>query len=81
MAGSLAPVMYWAVGTTLCRALMVGYRAVAIPGGDANGQDALDGAAIELFEDIGTDVIYFPSPEGEKVLSCLLHDCLGVFGP
>ena len=39
--------MYWAVRTTLCRDL-VGCRTVAIPGNDATGQDALDGAAVEL---------------------------------
>ena len=32
--------------------LKVRCRAVAIPGGDATGQDALDGAAVELFEDL-----------------------------
>ena len=68
--------MYWAVRTTLCRC-----RAVAIPGGDATSQDALDGAAVEPFEDLGANAKYFQSPEGEKVLSCPLHDCLGVFGP
>ena len=30
---------------------MVGCRAVALPGGEATGQDAIDGAAVELFED------------------------------
>ena len=54
---------------------------VAISGGDATGQDALDGAAVELFEDMGTHAKSFQSPEGEKVLSYPLHDCLGVFGP
>ena len=73
MAGSLAPVMYWAVHTTLCSALR--------PGVDTTRQDALDGAALERFEDLGTHAKYFQSPEGEKVLSCLLHNCLGVFGP
>ena len=53
MAGSLAPVMYWAVHST-------------------TGQDALDGAAVEPFEDLGTHA---------KVLSCPLHDYLGMFGP
>ena len=60
---------------------MVRCRAVAIPGGDAAGQDALDGAAVEPFEDLGTHAKSFQSPEGEKVLSCPLHDCLGMFGP
>ena len=38
MAGSLAPVMYWVV---------LGGRAIAIPGSDATDQDALEGAAVE----------------------------------
>ena len=54
MEGSLAPVMYWAVRTTLCSAfLAVGGRAVAIPGSDAT---SLDGAAVELFEDLRTQI-------------------------
>ena len=48
-----------------------------MPCGDATGQDALDGEAVELFEDLGTHAKSFLSPEGEKVLSC----CLGMFGP
>ena len=63
------------------QSLAVGCRAVAIPGGDANGQDALDGAAVELFEDLGTHAKSFQSPEGEKVLLCPLHNFLIVFGP
>ena len=59
---------------------MVRCQVVAIPGGDATGQDALDGAAVELFEDLGSHAKYFQSPEVEK-LSCPLHNCLGVFGP
>ena len=70
MAGNLAPVMYWAVLTTLCSALRSNTK-----------QDALDGEAVKLFEDLGTHDKSFQSPEGEKVLSSLLHDCLGVFGP
>ena len=46
MAESLASVMYWAVRTTLCSALRSDAEAVAIPGGDATGQDALDDAAV-----------------------------------
>ena len=59
---------------------MVRCRAVAIPGGDATGQDALDGAAIELYEDLGTHATSFQSPEEKKVMSCPLQDCRGVFG-
>ena len=65
MAGSLAPVMYWAVCTTLCSALRSGSRAVAIPGSDATSKDALDGEAVELFEDLRTHAKSFQSPEGE----------------
>ena len=79
MSGSLAPVMYWAV-YPLWR-LMVGCRAVAIPGGDVTGQDALDGAAVELFEDLGTHVKSFQPPEWEKALSCPPHNILGMFEP
>jgi hypothetical protein len=61
MAGSLAPVMYWAVHTTLAD----GGRAVAIPGSDATSQDALNGTAVEPFEDLRTHAKSFQSPEGE----------------
>jgi hypothetical protein len=69
--------MYWAVRTSLFAA---NCQAVDIPRGDATG-DALDGAAVERFEDLGTHAKSFQSLEGEKVLSCPLHDCLGVFAP
>ena len=59
---------------------MVGCRAIDIPDGDATGQDALDDSAVKPFEDRGTHDKYFQSPEGEKVLSCPLHEALGVFG-
>jgi hypothetical protein len=62
-------------------ALTFGCRAVAIPGGDATGQDALDGAAVELFEDLGIHAKYFSSPDRENVLLCPLNNFLGVFGP
>ena len=81
MAGSLVPVMYWAVCTTLCSASRSRSRAVAIPGGDATGQDPLDGAAVERVEDLGTHDKSFQSSEGEKVMLCPLHLCLGMFGP
>ena len=49
MAGSLAPVMYWAVRTTLCSALrseaeQLPYQAVIVTG-------ALDVAAVEPIQD------------------------------
>ena len=57
MAGSLAQVMYRAVRTTLCSAFAVRGGAVAIP-----DSDALDGAAVELFEDLRTHAKSFQSP-------------------
>ena len=45
---------------------MVRCGAVAIPGSDATVQDALDGAAVEPFEDLRTNSKYFQSPEGGK---------------
>ena len=52
-------------------------------GGDATGQDALDGAAVAPFEDLGTRAKSFQSPDGENVLwcpmtvlVCLDHDSL-----
>ena len=44
---------------------MVGGRAVAIPGSDASSQDALNGAAVEPFEDLRTHAKSFQFPEGE----------------
>ena len=51
MASSLAPVMYWAVHTTLCSALRMEAQAIAVPGSDATSH-ALDVAAVEPFEDL-----------------------------
>ena len=48
MAGSSAPVMYWAVRNTLCIALRC--QEVAIPNSDVARQEALNGAAVEPFE-------------------------------
>ena len=55
-------------------------HAVAIPGGDAASQDALNGAAVELFDDLWAYVKSFQAPEGEEVLPCPLHDCAGMCG-
>jgi hypothetical protein len=41
--------------------------AVAIPGGESTGQDALDGAAVELFEDLGKREVFSP-----RVLSLVM---------
>ena len=72
--------MYWAVRTTLCSALLsdaeqLPYQAVM--------QTVRMLSMVQLcnFEDLGTHAKSFQSPEGENVLSCPLHDCLGVFGP
>ena len=79
MAGTLAPVMYWDVRTTLCSSLRS--DAEQLHTRHTSGQDALDCAAVEPFEDLGTHGKSFQSSEGKKVLSCPLHDCLGMFGP
>ena len=59
---------------------MIEGSAFAIPSGDAASQYALDGAAVELFEDLRTHAKSFQPPEGEEALSCPLHDCAGVCG-
>ena len=79
MAGSLAPVIYCIVRSTLCSALrseakQLPYQAVMQP----VSQDALNGAALESFEDLPN---LFSLLRDKKVLSCPLHNCLGVLGP
>ena len=54
--------MYWAFRTTLCSALRS--EAEHLPY-DATSQDALDGAAVEPFEDLRTHAKSFQSPDGE----------------
>ena len=61
MAGSLAPVMYLAVRTTLC-------SAIRSRGDETN---ALDGAAVELSEDLGTHAKSFQSPGAERFCRAL----------
>jgi hypothetical protein len=66
MAGSLASVMFWAVHTTLCSALRLDaeklpYQAVMVQ---------IDGAAVELFEDLETHAKSVQPPEEGKALSC-----------
>ena len=78
MPGSLATVMYWAVHTTLCSA---NCQAVAIPSGDAASQEALNGAAVEIFEDLRVHAKTFQHPERGVVLSFRRHNCIGVLGP
>ena len=76
MAGSTAPVMYWARRATLCSALRWGCQAIAIPGGDAASRDTLNGAAVELLEDLRNHAKSFQPPEGGEALLCSLHDCV-----
>ena len=76
MAGSSAPVMYWAVQTALCSALRSFRQTVATQSGDAASQDDLNGAAVELYEDLRAHATY---SEGEEALSCPLHNCVGVW--
>uniref|UniRef100_A0A8C7NQ73 SWI/SNF related BAF chromatin remodeling complex subunit ATPase 2 n=1 Tax=Oncorhynchus mykiss TaxID=8022 RepID=A0A8C7NQ73_ONCMY len=71
MAGSLAPVMYWAVRTTLYSALRSDAEQLPCQG-DVTGQDALNCAAVEPFENLGTHAKSFQSLEEEKVLSSRL---------
>ena len=74
MVESIAPVMYWAVRTTLCSALQsvdkqLPYQAVMQP-------DALDGAAVEPFEDLKTHAKWgnrFCRALITTVLVCLDH--------
>ena len=63
MAGSLSQVMYWAVRTTLCSALRS--DAEQFPGDDVTSQDALDGTAVEVFEDLRTHAKALKSPKGK----------------
>ncbi|XP_070994384.1 aryl-hydrocarbon-interacting protein-like 1 [Oncorhynchus clarkii lewisi] len=55
--------------------------AVAIPSSDAASQDALNGAAVELFEDLRAHAKPFHLSKGEKALLCLLHDCASMGDP
>ena len=75
MAGILAPVMYWAIRTTLCSALrseaeQLPYQAVMLSIVQLQNLLRILGPMPNLFSllrGIG--------------LSCLLHDCHGVLGP
>ena len=49
-----------------------------MPSSCHTSQDALDGAAVELFKDLGTHAKSFQSPEGEKVLSCFTTVLVGL---
>ena len=54
MAGSLAPVMFWALRSTLSIALSLEAEQLPLHGSKATSQVALDGAAVEPFEDLRT---------------------------
>ena len=56
---------------------MVEGCAVAIPGGDAVGQDSLDGAVVELIDDLRAHAEFLQSPEVEEALLRLFHLCVG----
>ena len=83
MAGSSAPVMNWAMLTTLCSALRSGalrsgalhlpYQVVMQP-----VKMLSIVPAVELFEDLMAHAKSFQPPEVEEVLSCPLYNCVGV---
>ena len=52
--------------------LPVGDRAVAIPNCDAVGKDALDGAAVEVHQDLRRQMDLLQSPQEEETLVSLL---------
>jgi hypothetical protein len=73
MAEIMTTVMYWAVSITLC-CLAVESLIVVIPSCNAAVQDALNGAAVELFEDLRVHAKSFQPPEWEEMLSFPLHN-------
>jgi hypothetical protein len=74
-------VVYLAVCTTLSSALQSDAEQLPYQAVMQHVRMLPIGAAVEPFEDLETHDKSFQSPEGETVLSCPLHDCLGVFGP
>ena len=77
MAGSLAPVVYWAIHTILCSALRLDAELLPY-------QAVMQRVKIILmvhFEDLETHAKTFQSPEGENMLLCPVHNFLGVFRP
>ena len=69
--------MYWAIRSTLCSALWSDAKQLLYQD-DAASQDALNGAAVERFEDLRAHAKSFQPPEEEEALSCPLCDCVGV---
>ena len=61
---------YWAICITLCSAFQSDIKAVAITSGDTASQDALNGASVELLEDLRAHAESFQPPEGEQVCWC-----------
>jgi hypothetical protein len=72
MAGSLTPLMYWAVRITLCSTLQSDSEQFPF--------QARDGAAVKHFEDLRTHAKTFQSPGGE-IGFVVPSSCLGAFGP
>ena len=69
--------MYWAIHTTVCSVLQS--DAKQLP--SQASQDAFNGAAVDIFENLRAHAKSFQPPDGEEALSCLLHNCVGVCGP
>ena len=72
--------MYWAVFTTLCSAFLSD-RAVAIPYCYMVGKDALNGAAVEVHQNLRRQMDFLQSPQEEEMLVSLLDQGGGVEGP
>ena len=79
MAGSSGPMMYWGRTHYPLYRLAVRCQTVAISSCDTASQDALNGAAVELFEYLTAHSKSFQPHEGEEaffttVLVCVNHD-------
>ena len=81
MAGSSTPVMYWAVRTTLCSILRSDAEQLPYQVGMQPVEMLSMVAALEHFDHLTAHAKSFYPPDGEEALSCLLHDCVIVFGP
>ena len=57
----------------------VNVLAFAVPRGDAAIEDALNGAAVEMFENLRAHAKAFQPSESEEALLCPLHDCAGAW--
>ena len=81
MAGSSAPVMYGAVRITLCSIMRSSAVLLTKPSNELASRDALNCTAVDIFEDLRAHAKPFQPPEGEELLSRLLHDYVHVCGP